>query len=172
MRWSSRGDSHCGTAQFSLRPTGGLWSRSGSYGSWQSASPARGLGNTRNSRSGVRQFLLALGISIKTPQSPINGPKLARFVVSGGVPSMVQKIVWPGGWACVCRRRFGGRVQSLLAICGERLSTIEHVSHDDCCKSDSILPGAVTGDHVVLVILWNLSMLHISCGTSTSKESR
>ena len=56
----------------------------------------------------------------------------------------------------MCRRRFGGRVQSPLAICGERLSTIEHVSHDDCCKSDSILQGAVTGDHVVLVILRNL----------------
>src|SRR6476620_4618371 len=67
-----------------------------------------------------------------------------------------SKKLWPGGWACVCRRRFGGRVHSLLAICGERLSTIEHVSHDDCCKSDSILQGAVTGDHVVLAILRNL----------------
>jgi len=78
------------------------WSGADSDGSWQSASPARGLGNTRNSRSGVRQFLLALGISIKTPQSPINWPKLARFVVSGGVPSMVQKLCGQvGGRACV-----------------------------------------------------------------------
>ena len=172
MRWSSRGDSHCGTAKFSLRPTGGLWSRSDSDGSWQSALPARGLGNTRNSRSGVRQFLLALGISIKTSQSPINGPKLARFVVSGGVPSMVQKIVWPGGWACVCRRRFGGRVQSPLAICGERLSTIEHVSHDDCCNrirfSKEPSPGTTSFSSYSGIS----SRLHISCGTSTSKESR
>ena|ERR1700742_847299 len=78
------------------------WSMSDSDGSWQSASPARGIGNTRNSRSGVRQFLLALEISIKTPQSPINGPKLARSVVSGGVPSMVQKLCGQvGGRACV-----------------------------------------------------------------------
>src|SRR6185437_3055626 len=82
-----------------------------------------------------------------------------------------SKKLWPGGWACVCRRRFGGRVQSLLANCGQRLSTIEHVSHDDCCKSDSILQGAVTGDHVVMSYSGISSRLHISCDTSTSKES-
>src|SRR6185436_6895538 len=73
---------------------------------------------------------------------------------------------WPDLWCQAVSRRwskncvarwvgvrvspaFRYRVQSPRAICGERLSTIEHVSHDDCCKSDSILQGAVTGDHVV-----------------------
>ena len=169
MRWSSCGDSHCGTAKFRLRPTGGLWSRSDSDRSWQSASPARGLGNTRNSRSGVRQFLLALGISIKTPQSPINGPKLARFVVSGGVPSMVQKIVWPGGWACVCRRRFGGRVQSPLAFV---VSDCPPLSV--CLMTTAANRIRFQSNHRVPspVILRISSRLHISCGTSTSKESR